>query len=115
MGLLVDPRTTTTTTTQKHSQQQESLLSLGTLSSSSKMTILSTSSQQHQQQQYSIMKNDNGGGEGRTIYFGKDISNDIVLSEEQIGKLEQLRDETTKAAAAGNTKDRDNINGGGSG
>ena len=35
-----------------------------------------------------------------TLYFGKEISNDITLSEEQLGKLEQLREEATKAAAS---------------
>ena len=43
--------------------------------------------------------NDVGGG-GTVVYFGKDISNDIVFSEEQVSKLEQLRDEATKAASA---------------
>lgn len=43
---------------------------------------------------------DTDGGERRraAVYFGKDISTDIVFNEEQVGKLEQLRDEATKAA-----------------
>lgn len=59
--------------------------------------------------------NNNDDGGGRTVYFGKDISNDIALSQEQIGKLEQLRDEATKAAADAklNTNNRGNENGGG--
>ena len=43
---------------------------------------------------------DTDGGERRraAVYFGKDISTDIVFNEEQVGKLGQLRDEATKAA-----------------
>lgn len=117
MGLVVEPRRHQSQPHQKYQQQHESLISLGT-SSSSRMTSLSTSSQQ---QQHSIMKHNQGSnndeGGGRTVYFGKDISNDIALSEEQVGKLEQLRDEATKAAAdaAVNTNNRGNENGGGGG
>jgi hypothetical protein len=46
-----------------------------------------------------------------TTTFGKDISNDVVLSDEQVGKLEQLRDEATKAAAAASAVNTNNNRG----
>ena len=63
----------------------------------------------------SMQQNTDGGERRRAaVYFGKDISTDIVFNEEQVGKLEQLRDEATKAATdtSMNATNGDDDNGG---
>jgi len=90
----------------QRSQQQLGMatgwISSASSSSSSPLSPSTIMTQHHGRSTTTTTDNDDGGGGGggTVVYFGKDISNDIVFSEEQVSKLEQLRDEATKAASA---------------
>ncbi|KAL3817801.1 hypothetical protein ACHAXA_005834 [Cyclostephanos tholiformis] len=49
--------------------------------------------QEHQQQQ----RRQRGG----SLFFGRDVSNDVVFNEDQVGQLDKLREEASKAAGNG--------------
>ena len=68
----------------------------------------------HQQHQHQHMQHANQGHiveqehhqplrrkAGGALFFGRDVMNDVVFSEDQVGQLEKLREEAAKAAGEG--------------
>ena len=70
--------------------------------------LLEPPEQQHQQQsdQWQMVEQEKQQQQrrrsaGGTLFFGRDVSNDVVFNEEQERQLEKLREEADKAAEEG--------------